>query len=213
MKLKTLIASGSLVFAALAASPGANAAGTLNVALHQDPGNWDPIATFLVSWGAVGSQIFDGLIIRTPLIRGIVASSTYSQFAQTLATLLANGVPVLQALGIVEQTVTNAVIAHEIRNARARVTDGTTISGPLAAGKVFPEMMTDMLAIGEQTGDLPAALTHIANRYQNELDRNIKIFTSALEPLLIVFMAILVGFVAISMLLAVFSLSNGLNVK
>jgi peptide/nickel transport system substrate-binding protein len=66
MKLRTLIASGSLVFAALAASPGANAAGTLNVALHQDPGNWDPIATFLVSWGAVGSQIFDGLIIRTP---------------------------------------------------------------------------------------------------------------------------------------------------
>jgi peptide/nickel transport system substrate-binding protein len=66
MKLKTLIASGSLVFGALAASPGANAAGTLNVALHQDPGNWDPIATFLVSWGAVGSQIFDGLIIRTP---------------------------------------------------------------------------------------------------------------------------------------------------
>ncbi|HWI83452.1 ABC transporter substrate-binding protein [Ramlibacter sp.] len=66
MKLKALIASASLVFATLAASPGANAAGTLNVALHQDPGNWDPIATFLVSWGAVGSQIFDGLIVRTP---------------------------------------------------------------------------------------------------------------------------------------------------
>lgn len=80
MKLKTLIASGSLVFATLAASPGANAAGTLNVALHQDPGNWDPIATFLVSWGAVGSQIFDGLIIRTPDMKLVPGLATKWEF-------------------------------------------------------------------------------------------------------------------------------------
>jgi type II secretory pathway component PulF len=119
---------------------------------------------------------------------------------------------VLQALNIVEQTVGNAVIASEVRKAKERVTDGTTISGPLAAGKVFPPMMTDMLAIGEQTGDVPTALGHIAARYENELNRNLKIFTTALEPILIVFVAIMVGFVAVSILMAVFNLTNGLGV-
>ena len=106
----------------------------------------------------------------------------------------------------------NVVISSEIRNARERVTDGTTISGPLAAGKVFPVMMTDMLAIGEQTADMPGALGHIARRYENELNRNVKIFTTALEPILIVMVALAVGFVAISVLMAVFNLTNGLNV-
>jgi type II secretory pathway component PulF len=152
-----------------------------------------------------------GFLLKTPLIRGIVASSTYANFARTLGTLMANGVPVLQALGIVEKTVDNAVIGKEIRNARERVTDGTTISGPLAAGKVLPTMMTDMLAIGEQTGDMTSALKHIARRYENELDRNIKIFTTALEPILIIFVAIMVGFIAVSVLMAVFSMTNGLG--
>ena len=80
MKLKALLATGSLALAALAAVPGAQAAGTLNVALHQDPGNWDPIATFLVSWGAVGSQIFDGLIIRTPDMKLVPGLATKWEF-------------------------------------------------------------------------------------------------------------------------------------
>jgi type II secretory pathway component PulF len=155
---------------------------------------------------------WDGVLLRTPLIRGIVASGIYANFARTLSTLLSNGVPALQALVIVEQTVGNVVIAGEIRNARERVTDGTTISGPLAGGKVFPVMMTDMLAIGEQTGDMPVALDHIARRYESELNRNVKIFTTALEPILIVLVALGVGFVAFSVLLAVFNLTNGLNV-
>ena len=159
-----------------------------------------------------GRMVWHRMQLRMPLIRGVVASSAYAQFAQTLATLLSNGVPVLQALGIVEQTVGNVVIASEIHNARSRVTDGTTISGPLAAGKVFPSIMTDMLAVGEQTGDISSALSHIATRYENELNRSIKIFTTALEPILIVLMALMVGFVAISMLMAVFDLTSGLKV-
>ena len=155
---------------------------------------------------------WDGVKLRVPLIRGVVASGIFANFARTLSTLIANGVHVLQALGIVERTVGNAVIGEEIRKARERVTDGTTISGPLSAGKVFPEMLTDMLAIGEQTGDMEGALTHIARRFENELERNIKIFTTALEPILIVVVAVMVGFVAVSILMAVFSLTNGLNV-
>ncbi len=150
--------------------------------------------------------------LKTPLIRGIVAASTYANFARTLGTLLNNGVPALQALTIVENTIGNVVIAAEIRNARDRVTDGTTISGPLAAGKVFPPLMTDMLAIGEQTGDMAGALKHIAHRYENELNRNVKLFTTALEPILIVVVALLVGFIAVSIVMAVFNVTNGLGV-
>jgi type IV pilus assembly protein PilC len=159
-----------------------------------------------------GRRQLDSLLLKTPLIRSVVASGTFANFSRTLSTLLSNGVPALQALTIVEKTVGNVVISEEIRNARDRVTDGTTISGPLAAGGVFPAIMTDMLAIGEQTGDMPGALTHIARRYENELNRNVKVFTTALEPILIVVVAVMVGFVAISILLAVFNLTNGLNV-
>lgn len=160
----------------------------------------------------IGRVWWHGLQLRTPLIRDIVTSSAFSQFARTLGMLIANGVPVLDALSIGERTVQNAVLAAEIRNARDRVTDGTTISGPLAAGKVFPPMLTDMLAIGEETGDMSGALAHIARRYEANLDRSVKIFTTVLEPIMIVVIAIMVGFVAISILLAVFDVTNGLNV-
>ncbi|MBM4142566.1 MAG: type II secretion system F family protein [Lentisphaerae bacterium] len=159
-----------------------------------------------------GRLWWHGLLLKLPLIRGIVASGIYANFARTLGTLLANGVSVLPALGIVEQVVGNAVIGREIGRARERVTDGTTISGPLAAGRVLPSLMTDMLAIGEQTGDMPGSLGHIARRYENDLNRNVKLFTTALEPALIVVVAVLVGFVAVSILMAVFNLTSGLNV-
>ncbi len=158
-----------------------------------------------------GRKWWHNLQLHMPVIREIVTASAFTQFAHTLGMLIGNGVPVLHALDIGERTVTNAIIAAEIHNARERVTDGTTISGPLAAGKIFPPMLTDMLAIGEETGDMSGALAHIARRYENNLDRSIKIFTTVLEPILIVLMAVLVGFVAISILLAVFDLTSGLR--
>jgi type II secretory pathway component PulF len=159
-----------------------------------------------------GMRWWHGLLLRMPLVKGVIASGIFANFARTLGTLMDNGVPILSALGIVEKTVGNVVIGEEIHNVRERVTDGTTISGPFAAGKVFPVMLTDMLSIGEQTGDMTTALTHIARRYENELDRNVIIFTTALEPILIVVVALLVGFVAVAILMAVFNLTNGLNV-
>ena len=160
-----------------------------------------------------GRLWWHGVQLKLPLIRDIVMANAFTQFARTLGMLIANGVPVLDALAIGERTVQNSVIAREIRNAKERVTDGTTISGPLAAGKVFPPMLTDMMAIGEETGDMSGALAHIARRYEAMLDRSVKIFTTVLEPILIVLMAVVVGFVAISILLAVFDLTSGLNVK
>jgi len=150
--------------------------------------------------------------LRWPVIRRIIKASAFAHFARTLETLIRNGVPILKALSIAEETVGNDVIAAEIASARTRVTDGSSIAGPLAEGKVFPEMLTDMLSVGEETGDLPGALQHIARRYDTELDFSIKVMTTVLEPVLILGIAIIIGFVAISMLMAVFNLTSGLGV-
>lgn len=159
----------------------------------------------------IGISWWHSFQLHIPLIRSIVFASNFAQFARTLGMLIGNGVSVLEALGIVERAIQNRVLSAEIRNARSRVTDGATISVPLAAGRIFPPILTDMLAIGEETGDMSGALGHIAQRYENELDRSVKIFTTVLEPILIVLMAVLVGFVAISILLAVFEMTSGLN--
>lgn len=158
-----------------------------------------------------GRLWWDGLKLKAPLIKGIIACGAYSALAYTMKTLLANGVNVLQALKIAEETCGNALIATALRTARQRVTDGTTISGPLATSNVFPKMMTDMLAVGEQSGDMPGALGHIGRRYESEMDRNIKIFTNALEPIMIVAIGGVVGFVAISILMAVFKVTSSLS--
>lgn len=160
-----------------------------------------------------GRRKWDRLKLKAPLIKGMVASSIYANFARTLQSLLENGVPVLHALKITSQTADNSVIADELMNARERVTDGTTISGPLAAGGVFPPMLIDLIAIGEQTGDLPAALGHVAKRYEGELDRNVTLFTTALEPIMIFAVALIIGFVAISIMMAVLSVTSGLHVQ
>ena len=158
-----------------------------------------------------GMARIDGWKLRAPLIKGIVAAGAYSGLAYTLKTLLVNGVNVLQALKIAEETCGNAVIAKALNTARMRVTDGTSISGPLASSGVFPRMMTDMLAIGEQAGDMPSALEHIGRRYQKDMDRNIAAFTNALEPILIVLIAGVIGFIAVSILMAVFEVSSTLG--
>ncbi len=158
-----------------------------------------------------GRLKIDGWKLKAPLIKGIVAAGAYSSLAYTLKTLLTNGVNVLQALKICEETCGNAVIGQALENARKRVTDGTSISGPLASSGVFPRMMTDMLAVGEQAGDMPSSLEHIGKRYQKDMDRNIAAFTNALEPILIVMIAGAVGFVAVAILMAVFKVSSSIG--
>ena len=158
-----------------------------------------------------GMLRIDGWKLKAPLISGIVAAGAYSSLAYTLKTLLVNGVNVLGALKICQETCGNEVIAAALKTARERVTDGTSISGPLASSGVFPKMMTDMLAVGEQAGDMAGSLEHIGKRYQKDMDRNIAVFTNALEPILIVLIAGVVGFVAIAILMAVFKVSSSLG--
>lgn len=155
-----------------------------------------------------GRAKVDGWKLRAPLVSGIVAAGAYSSLAFTLQTLLSNGVNVLQALKIAEDTSDNAVIGQALATARKRVTDGTSISGPLAASGAFPRMMTDMLAVGEQAGNLTSSLGHIGMRYQKDMDRNIARFTNALGPLMIGIISVGVGFIAYAIVSAVFAMSN-----
>ncbi len=158
-----------------------------------------------------GRAKIDEWKLKAPLINGIVATGQYSSLAFTLQTLLSNGVNVLNALKISEQVCDNAVIANALAVARQRVTDGTSISGPLAASGAFPRMMTDMLAVGEQAGNMINSLGHIGTRYQKDMDRNIAKFTNALGPLLIGIISIGVGFIAYAIVSAVFAVSNSLG--
>jgi type II secretory pathway component PulF len=158
-----------------------------------------------------GRLALDALVLRLPVFGGIIEANAFGQFARTLATLLENGVPVLGALQIVEDTMTNRVIAAELREARTRVTDGTSISQPLAKGKVFPPLLLDMLAVGEESGEVVPALKNIADMYEQELTHKIKIFTTLLEPAIILFMAVMVGSIVISILMAVFDITSGIG--
>lgn len=170
-------------------------------------------ALWFRKWKATpaGRLKLDGWKLKAPLVSGIVACGAYSTLAYTLKTLLQNGVNVLNAMKIAEETCSNAVIAQAVCEARKRVTDGTSISGPLAASGVFPRMMTDMLSVGEQAGDMVSSLEHIGKRYQKDMDRNIASFTNALEPIMIVAIACLIGYVAVAILMAVFQVSSSLG--
>ncbi len=159
-----------------------------------------------------GQEIWHKTQLRIPIMGSIITTNAYAHFARTFGTLLQNGVSVLPALGIVQKTIDNVIISAEIGKARERVTDGASISKPLAQGKVFPQLLIDMLSVGEETGDMAGCLTHITRRYDTELDRLVKTCTTVLEPLLIVLVAIVVGGMAVCLLLPVLTLTDSLHV-
>ena len=159
-----------------------------------------------------GKKTWHKTVLRIPIAGAIITTNAYAHFARTLGTLLHNGVSVLPALGIVQKTINNVVISEEIGKARERVTDGSSLSGPLAQGKIFPRLLIDMLAVGEETGDLAGSLKHITRRYDSELDRLVQTCTTVLEPLLIVFVAIIIGGIAVALLLPVLTLTDSLHV-
>ena len=168
---------------------------------------------WLVRWSKTpeGRRKIDTWKLKMPLVKGIVACGAYSTLAYTLKTLLTNGVNVLNALKIAEDTCENAVIGDALHTARKRVTDGTSISGPLATSGVFPRLMTDMLAVGERAGDLSSSLGHIGTRYQKEMDANIKTFTEMLPMVLLFVLAGVIGFIIFAIFSAVFAVSNSLG--
>jgi type II secretory pathway component PulF len=158
-----------------------------------------------------GRRKLDQFKMNVPVIGKVVRVNLFAQFARTLSTLLHNGVPVLTALKITEQVMPNRLLRDAIAKTREAVTDGKTIAQPLAQSKLFPQLMVDLVKIGEDTGDVPGALANLAETYEGELQISLRVMMNLIEPVLIIVMALGVGFLLLSVLLPMFRLIANIN--
>jgi type II secretory pathway component PulF len=154
-----------------------------------------------------GRRKLDHWRMNAPVFGKVVKLNIFGQFARTLSTLLENGVPVLTALKITEQIIPNSIVKEAIAKTREEVTDGKTIAQPLARSKIFPQLMVDLVKIGEDTGDVPGALKNVADTYENELAIALRVMTNMIEPVMIIVMAVGVGFLLLSVLSAMFAIT------
>jgi len=158
-----------------------------------------------------GRRKIDSWKMNAPVLGKAVRLNIFGQFARTLSTLLINGVPVLTALKITEDIMPNRVVKDAIARTREGVTDGKTIAQPLGNSKLFPQLMIDLLKIGEDTGDVPGALENIAETYENELTLQLRVMTNLIEPVMIIIMAVGVGGLLFSILSAMFAITSSIN--
>jgi type IV pilus assembly protein PilC len=160
---------------------------------------------------AAGARKLDEWRLKLPVFGKVIQINLFGQFARTLGTLLQNGVPVLMALKITEQVMSNGLIRDAIAKTREAVTDGKTLAQPLAQSKLFPQLMIDLVRIGEETGDVPGSLNNIADTYENELQIALRVMSDLIGPVLIVVMAIGVGFLLLSIFLPLFRLISSIH--
>ena len=158
-----------------------------------------------------GRRKIDELKMKSPIFGKVIRLNLYGQFARTLCTLLENGVPVLTALKITEQVIPNVIIKEATARTRDAVTDGKSLAQPLAASKVFPQLMVDLVRIGEETGKVPEALDNVAQTYENELNIALRVMTNLIEPVLICGIAVLVGFLLVAILGAMFQMVTNIG--
>ena len=158
-----------------------------------------------------GRRSIDRWMISIPVIGKVMRLNLFGQFARTLSTLLHNGVPVLTALKITERIIPNVILRDAIERTREGVTDGKTIAEPLARSQVFPQLMIDLIKIGEETGDVPGSLQSVAETYENELTIALRVMTNLIEPAMIIMMAIGVGGLLFSILSAMFQITSSIG--
>ena len=154
-------------------------------------------------------HFLDGFFLKVPLIGGLIRKTAVARFTRTLGTMISSGIPILQALEVVERTAGNMVIEDAIRTVRQKISEGKSMAEPLGATGVFPPMVVQMIAVGENTGALDAMLGKIADFYDEEVDAAVDQLTSMIEPIMMVFLGGLVGFVLIAMYMPIFSMAGG----
>ena len=155
---------------------------------------------------AKGKELFDRIVFKLPKVGGFVQIVSVSRFARTFGTLMASGVPILQAINITRDTLDNVVIAKSLERVHDRVRDGEPLSVPLEQTGVFPQMVTSMIQVGEETGQLPEMLNRVADIYDEEVDNAVGALTSIIEPVLIVGLAVIVGTIVLAMFLPLIAL-------
>ncbi len=155
-----------------------------------------------------GAEIFDRLLLRLPVVGPTLRKIVVARFTRTLGTLLASGVPILDALEICAKTAGNRVVQGGIMKAKAKISEGHDMAGPLAESKVFPTMVVQMIGVGEQTGAMDQMLQKIADFYEEEVDAAVAGMTSLIEPVMMAFLGVVVGGLIIAMYLPIFKLAG-----
>lgn len=153
-----------------------------------------------------GRKLIDKLILKMPIVGILFKKVAVAKFTRTLGTLISSGVPILDGLNITAKTAGNKVVEESVMTVRKGVSEGKTIAEPLSEAKVFPPMVTQMIAVGESTGALDSMLEKIADFYDDEVDIAVSNLTSMIEPLLMVFMGGTIGFIVVAMYLPIFKL-------
>ncbi|MDO4366659.1 MAG: type II secretion system F family protein, partial [bacterium] len=174
------------------------------------------VAAFVVLYKMFGKTKFgayqlDRLRLGFPVTGTLVKRTAIAQFSRTLGTLLSSGVPILQALVIVRDTTANRVVRRAIQSVHDAVKEGESMTDPLAASGVFPPMVVSMVQVGEETGQLSDMLTRIANTYDDEVDNAVAGMTAAIEPALIIFLAVVVGTIVIAMFLPMIKIISSVS--
>jgi len=153
-----------------------------------------------------GLTITDGIALKLPVIGSLIQRVSVAKFTRTLGTLMTSGVPILEGLLIVSRTAGNKIVENAVLATRQSVSEGKTLAEPLSKAKVFPPMVTQMIAVGEATGALDNMLNKIADFYDDEVDSAVAALTSLLEPMLMVFLGVTVGFVIVAMYMPIFQM-------
>ena len=179
---------------------------------------WAPVFVigFVIIYRAVrasesGRYVIDKGKMKLPIFGTIIAKSSISRFARTLGTLVAAGVPILEALTIVRETAGNEVVARAIGDIHDSIREGESIAEPLAQSKVCDDMVVNMVAVGEETGDLDKMLMKVADTYDDDVDTLVSSLMSLLEPLIIIFLGVIVGFIVIALFMPLISLMSNLS--
>jgi type IV pilus assembly protein PilC len=158
-----------------------------------------------------GRFVMDTIILKLPVLGILMRKIAVARFTRTLGTLISSGVPILEGLDITARTAGNAVVERALQKVRKSLEEGKSLTEPLKDSEVFPGMVTQMIAVGEQTGAMDAMLQKIADFYEEEVDAAVKDLLTALEPIMIVFLGVVVGGVVISMYLPLFTLIGKLS--
>jgi type IV pilus assembly protein PilC len=158
-----------------------------------------------------GRSFFDRVKLRVPLFGDVIRKTAISRFSRTLGTLVTSGVPILQALNITRATAGNTVISGAIGQVHDSVKEGESIVQPLEASGAFPPMVISMIDVGEETGQLPEMLLKIADVYDDEVDNSVAALTAMLEPVMIVFLAVVVGTIVIALFMPLISIITNLQ--
>jgi type IV pilus assembly protein PilC len=153
-----------------------------------------------------GLTLTDSIALKVPVLGSLIQRVSVAKFTRTLGTLMASGVPILEGLLIVSRTAGNKIVENAILTTRQSVSEGKTLADPLGRAKVFPPMVTQMIAVGEATGALDNMLNKIADFYDDEVDSAVSALTSLLEPMLMVFLGVTVGFVIVAMYMPIFQM-------